>query len=536
MKKRTKGILAFAFLGGIMVTSGVTIAIPGMAPEGENEERTIVGTPADNYFDADRPKFCGANEPKSTNYVREFAIPTECTNPLAIVADYDGNIWFAQTNTGKLGKFDPATETFTEYDNPSWPKGARSMIWGIDYAPDGSVWFTDEVYDSVWRFSTIDETYDQLSYPSEGNSLPQKLLVDGSQIIINDFTGNKITFLDPSQSDEDVIYVALPSPIGNSVTSDFALDDDKNVWYTNWLLRQSGILVKFDYPAYLENVAASGEQFLPLLDYVETFELPPELLTPNGIEVDDKGKVWLADTSSSSFFKFDPVMESFTQYVTAAPVLSTFGNQTGIVKSPISRPYWMGLDDSGRIVFNSQTANNISVMDPRTDSLVEYLVPSKNPHWSDCNPGTGLIPEDCGIAQVFDFTTVGSKIWFTEWAENNIGVVDTAVSLPADIDLESTSVALERGNSTQFNFTVSPKSQQDLMGVQLLLLPTRDFIDVELLTHNSTSVFQLDSGVPLPVYADISVSKDATPGTYKVLVGLQTTDVAISKFVTVTIE
>ena len=197
---------------------------------------TITGTPADNYPDVDRPQFCGTNEPKSTAYIREFAIPTECTNPLAIVTDYDGNVWFTETNTGGIGKFDPNTETFTEYDNPGWPDGARSMMWGIDYAPDGSVWFTDEAHDSVWRFSTFDEKYNRLSYPSEGNSLPQKLFIDGSQIIINDFTGNKITFLDPNQSGEDVNYVSLPSPIENSVTADFAVDNNANVWYTNWLV------------------------------------------------------------------------------------------------------------------------------------------------------------------------------------------------------------------------------------------------------------------------------------------------------------
>ena len=49
-----------------------------------------------------------------------------------------GDVWFAETNTGKLAKFDPTTETFTEYDNPLWPPGGRSMMWGIDYAPDGS--------------------------------------------------------------------------------------------------------------------------------------------------------------------------------------------------------------------------------------------------------------------------------------------------------------------------------------------------------------------------------------------------------------
>ena len=55
MKKRTKGILAFAFLGGIMVTSGVTIAIPGLEPEDEDApEIVLTGTPADNFPEADR--------------------------------------------------------------------------------------------------------------------------------------------------------------------------------------------------------------------------------------------------------------------------------------------------------------------------------------------------------------------------------------------------------------------------------------------------------------------------------------------------
>ena len=44
----------------------------------------------------------------------------------------------------QVAKFDPVTETFREYENPLWPQGGRSMMWGIDYGPDGSVWFTDE--------------------------------------------------------------------------------------------------------------------------------------------------------------------------------------------------------------------------------------------------------------------------------------------------------------------------------------------------------------------------------------------------------
>ncbi len=533
MKK--KGLVVVFFFGGIMVTSGFGLqSMMGPPPE-DSLEFTVTGTPADNFPDEQRAQFCGSGDPKFTDYVQEFSIPTPCTNPLAVVTDYDGNVWFAQTNTGKLAKFDPSTERFTEYDNPSWPPGERSMMWGIDYAPDGSVWFTDERTDSVWRFSTIDEKYERIAYPSEGNSLPQKLKIDGSQIIINDFTGNKLTLLDPNPSSGEINYLSIPSPVDNSVTADFAVDPNDNIWFTNWLFQQGGVLVKFNQNGYRDLSTNSGEQFLPLQDFVEVYQLPPELLTPNGAVVDDDGTIWLTDTTSSSFFNFDPFTEQFTQYVTSEPQLSTYGNQTGVVTSPISRPYWIETDGLGRIVFNEQTANNISVMDPKSQSLVEYHVPSKNPYWGDCNPGTGIMSANCGIAQIFDFAIYGEKIWFTEWVENNIGVVDTSVPLPIEIQLESDSLTLTPGDSQHLDFVVSPTLQKDLFDVSLILITTHDFLNIDL-TSGTPEIFQLDFDGSRHILTTISASEDAIPGTYKVLLGAQSPDIAISKFVTVTIE
>jgi len=533
MKK--KGLLVVFFFGGIMITSGFGLSSMMQPPPEDNPEFTITGTPADNFPDDQRAQFCGSGDAKSTDYVQEFSIPTPCTNPLAVVTDYDGNVWFTQTNTGKLAKFDPSTEKFTEYDNPLWPSGERSMMWGIDYAPDGSVWFTDERYDSIWKFSTIDEKYERIAYPSEGNSLPQKLQIDGSQIIINDFTGNKLTLLDPNPSSGEINYLSIPSPVDNSVTADFAVDANDNIWFTNWLFQQGGVLVKFNQNGYLDLAANSGEQFLPLIDFVKVYQLPPELLTPNGAVVTDDGTIWLADTTSSFFFSFDPLTEQFIQYVTAEPQLSTYGNQTGIIKNPISRPYWIETDEQGRLVFNEQTANNISVMDPKSQSLVEYHIPSKNPYWGDCDPGTGMMEPNCGVAQIFDFAIYGEKIWFTEWVENNIGVVDTSVPLPIEIQLELDSLTLSPGDSQSLNFVVSPTLQKDLFGVSLILIPTHDFLSIDL-TNNTPETFQLDFDAPRPILTTITASEDAIPGTYKVLLGAQSPDIAISKFVTVTIE
>lgn len=530
-----KGLLVVFFFGGIMVTSGFGLQSMMTPPDLDNPDITITGTPADNFPDDQRAQFCGSSDAKSTEYVQEFSIPTPCTNPLAIVTDYDGNVWFTQTNTGKLAKFDPTTEIFTEYDNDLWPPGSRSMMWGIDYAPDGSVWFTDEAFDSIWKFSTITEQYKRLGYPSEGNSLPQKLEVFGSQIIINDFTGNKLTLLDPTQSNGEVNYLSIPSPIENSVTGDFTVDTNDDIWFTNWLFQQGGVLVKFNQNGYRDLSITSNEEFQPLLDFVIVYALPPELLTPNGATVTDDGIIWLADTTSSFFFSFDPVTEQFTQYVTSDPMLNTYGNQTGIVKTPISRPYWIAADEQGHLVFNEQTSNSIAVMDPKQQSLVEYHIPSKNPNWGDCDPGTGVMLSDCGLAQIFDFTINGQKIWFTEWVENNIGVVDTSVPLPIEIQLESDTLSIAPGETQHFNFIVSPTSQKDLLDISLILSPTHEFLTVDL-DMDTPQTFQLDFDAPRPIHTNISASEDAVSGTYKVLLGVQSSDVSISKFVTVTIE
>ncbi len=504
------------------------ISLPGlMSPI--DTENTMTGTPADNFPDAQRAQFCGSGIARSTTYVTEYSIPTVCTNPLAIVTDFDGNVWFAQTNTGNLAKFDPVSETFTEYENPSWPPNGRSMMWGIDDAPDGSIWYTDETFDSVWKFTPSEEKYQRFTYPSQGDALPQKLQFEGSQVIINDFTGNKITFLDPTQVGEDFNYLSIPSPVDDSVTGDFAIDSENNIWYTNWLFQQSGVLVKFDQDGYRSTVATSGEELLPLFDYIEVLPLPETMETPNGAVATEDGKIWLADTSSSYFFSFNPDDETFTQYVTSDPHPSTYGNSSGIIKSPISRPYWVETNDSGHLVFNEQTANRMAVMDPKSETLVEYFIPSMNPNWGDCGD-----MENCGLAQVFDFTVDGDKIWFTEWVENNIGVVDTSVGLPLDIELDSAVLSLQAGQTKESTFVVSPKTSQDLSGVSLILADTHDFLNVGADLESSS--FQLDFDAPRPITTTVSASEDALPGTYKVLLGAQTDEVSVSKYLTVIIE
>ena len=146
MKTRKKGILFFAVVAGIMLSSAVTIAIPkdeiaqwfgdsslddGLqiptAEELDAFDPDALGLEL-GYSDDESLQFCSTNEQAMSNeYVKEYKIPTPCTQPLAITVDHNGMVWFAQTNTGKVAKFDPLTETFTEYDNCSMGKYRKNI-------------------------------------------------------------------------------------------------------------------------------------------------------------------------------------------------------------------------------------------------------------------------------------------------------------------------------------------------------------------------------------------------------------------------
>ena len=531
MKKQTKGVILAVIFGGSLLFWATAASLPGITPEDPTQTMTKTGTPMDNFPDVQRAQFCGTGQAKSNNYVTEFQIPTPCTQPLAVVTDPNGNVWFTQTNAGRIAKFDPQTETFVEYNNTQWSNlpAQRSMMWGIDYAPDASLWFTDEAHDSIWKFSILDETYERTNYPKIADSLPQRLVVDGSKIIVNDFTGNKLTFLDPTQSAEGLAYLTIPSPVENSVTGGFGIDADNNVWYTNWIFQSGGVLVKLDQDRISE-FSDNLQNETALFDVINIYQFPSGMRTPNGVSASPDGNIWILDTSSSFFFKFDPDSEIFTKYITSIPHESSYGNSTGIVKTPVSRPYWSEFDDQGRLIFNEQTANRIGVFDPKTESLVEYMVPSKNPNWADCEN----LP-DCGLAQIFDVTVDGDKIWFTEWVENNIGLIDTSKPLPFDVELDERKIVLKRGEQTNLILEITPYGSESVENVSISTATTSLFSDI-ILDSDAPDTFQLNSNEPKLIEISITIGENALPDFHKVLIGAQTEEVVVAKYITVIVE
>ena len=242
------------------------------------------------------------------------------------------------------------------------------------------------------------------------------------------------------------------------------------------------------------------------------------------LQLGPEQKIWIVDTSSNYFFSFDPETEEFTKYVTSIPTSDSYGN---FGKNPVSNPYWIEHSD-GSLIMNEHNANRIGVFNPSSETLVEYTVPSRNPNWADCE---GI--EYCGVAQVFDFAVDGKKIWFTEWVENNIGVVDTSILLPFSIDIDTKEITLQKGETTTVILQVTKTSSQHIgLSANVNYSSTSTFSDIDI--KPALNNFSLSDQVTT-VSVEISASEYALSGTHKILLGGYTDDIAISQFITVTI-
>ena len=523
-----KGVIISGIIGIIILATAV-ILVSNINDTENLENEVLAGTPEYNYPETDREKFCGTGDAKSTKYVKEYKIPSKCTQPQAITIDPMGNVWFAQSNTGKLAKFDPSSESFTEYDNPLWPKTEPSMMSGIDYSSDNSLWFTDDRYDSVWKFKIDTKEYHRFSFPTDGPSIPQKLKIFGSQMIVNDLTGNKLAIFDLTTPDQNMNPMLIPSNNPNAVTSSFTLDDEKNIWYPTWEVNATGVIIKINQTSLesaMQNFTSSETQ----ID-IDFFPLPTGL-SINGIEFDNNGNIWLSDSSSSSFYKFQPIYgnATFTKYITSEPSIESYGNFSGNIKSPISRPNWMNSNYLGNIVFNEPQANKIGIMNPETETLIEYNIPSRNHHWADCGEN-----KNCGISQVLEYALDNEKIWFTEWAENNIGYIDTSIPIPVSIELDPAEISLKSGGLETIQFTLTSNSPSKIQIYPIMSIPNIESgLEVQLNLDEASYFVDLEN--PIDLGATIHANENARLGEYKILLGSSLQDVSISKFVTVKIE
>jgi virginiamycin B lyase len=95
------------------------------------------------------------------------------------------------------------------------------------------------------------------------------------------------------------------------------------------------------------------------------------------------------------------------------------------------------VDKEGDVYFPQHGGNRISVIDNATGVMTEYEIP------------TGPLSTALFITASDD-----GKIWFTEWAANKIGYLDTNVKIPYDIEVAARDITLTDDESKSINISL----------------------------------------------------------------------------------
>jgi streptogramin lyase len=121
----------------------------------------------------------------------EFPTPKVHSRPFAIAVGRDGNLWFTETVTGRIGRVTPSGR-FSAFLIPT----ANSEPRGIAAGPDGNLWFTEGGSNKIGRI-TPSGTITEFPVPARSNPRGITAGPDGN-LWFSEWSANKIALITPS--------------------------------------------------------------------------------------------------------------------------------------------------------------------------------------------------------------------------------------------------------------------------------------------------------------------------------------------------
>lgn len=482
------------------------------------DEYFLRGAISDTSFgkqmgDENRAFLCGTSFDNQNMFITEFSIPFPCSQPVAIAVDKNDDIWIAATWSGHLMVFDQESRTFVRYiEIPDWKtKGTfGSMVWGMEFDGDGNLWFTDQVNNAVWKYFVDENRFEMYRVPTRG-SYPLNVAFDSQENVwFSQIFGKNLAVLNPSQAmhntTQGITEFKPPAPIfdpkeSTQTMGPVSVDDDGSIWFTAIDYPDGGQIVRFD---------PDKKEFMP-------YDLQGAGI-PFGINKDDDGKLWINDHDSNLFFMFDTDSKRVVKYSTSLP---TSRNSTTTL------PYWNTLKD-GRLWFNEHEGNAIAYFDIRSHTLVEYQIPTRPQAWGNTtNP------------LKFAIDSKGS-VWFTEWSENKIGVLDAEKinDLPISVSVSKESIVASANKVYELPVTVNPEKPDLGERVKMTVAGT---ISSSGRLWNVTGEFDHDSfyfenDASKTVVLRLVPGHDLAAGEYNLTIGARYGEVTVSRIVKLTVN
>ena len=467
-------------------------------------------------------QFCGMNSKLHSNsFIAEYSLPQKCEMPLGILVDND-TVWYLSTKLGVLGKFNTNDNHSQEFTIPVWDSRSKptdvSQTWDLKRDSIGNIWFTDEKQNGIWRFERNNNSFSFFPVPERpsafGTTYPVSIVLDNDEIYFVGIRSKSLWFGNISDlknnSSEGISNISLPLSSFSGIdpelvsTGSIEIDRDRNVlWISTLAFGVKGQLFKFDL---------ASRTFTP-------FDLPAHLNSPVGIAIDKKGNPWITDHGTSIFFMVNATNGKVTEFSTS-PLSRISAN---IPKgSGYTLPYWVKMDTRGNLWFNEHIGNKIARFNTTDGTLVEYWIPTQNRLWAPCTPNES----SCGISNSLQFSIgKNNQLWFSEWTENKLSMLNGSIPLPFVVDTSSTDLNIKRGETAEIPLSVSANEH-----VNLKMIASSTFTNTGDIGNSSFSFsqesFPMNSGETKNVTFLLTPSEDLKNGEYTLMIGAENNEIS----------
>lgn len=348
----------------------------------------------------------------SSPYITEYVLPRPYSAPMGITLDAKGDVWVLATNTTTLLRFSPVSKSFTEFKIPTQAK--TSSMWGITSDKNGKIWFTSTEDNSIWSFNPADKLFTQYSIPTP-SSFPIQIAIDRQgEIWFTELYGGKLGRISPSSGE----LKEYEPPSKDSGPGGLFIGSDGSVWFVESFANK---IARF-------NVKANT--------FTEYAPAKP-VYSPTDIIVDRFGYVWIVEHGGSHFARFNQLNNSVMKFTTSTE------------ERKITLPYWLAIDPQGRMWFNEHVGNRMARFDPSEEVLIEYELPRGSKG---------------GIVNALRFAvSQDGTVWFTEWTENKIGIVNVTKQVPFKVDPSPRRISAKPGEEIRIKISISGISDKPLL-------------------------------------------------------------------------
>jgi virginiamycin B lyase len=368
----------------------------------------------------------------------------------------------------------------------------------------------------------------------------------------------------------DKIGMLIPGTVGPYRIDEFALTPGskpwgiacetvsgvKRVWFTEYSTHKIGVIMS---------------------DSLKEFSLPSSNPGPRGITIGEPGEIWFTEFNIGAigFLKYDDAGSDIIEYYlpdsNSQPLsiiyidgkvwfteyqgdrIGCFDTTTKQLKEwPLisgSRPWGISVDSYGNIWFSESGRNRIAKLNPYTNEITEYLIPTSgsgvrgivvdqyNNVWfveHDANkigkftPGSNIIVEFARSGGAPTGITIGSislttsekgMIWFTDEAGDRIGRIDPTKAITTTTvntisrALTASSTATTIGSSTMTSSTISttiPTASKTIIEISTSTTMSTTSYTVS----ETSSALKTSQAITSITYATYSATTTATSTSY----------------------